>query len=67
MFPGSTTGTTTITACTTTTTTPMTTTTTIFLGCDSIEINLVLSVNHWVYQMGRKFRAVSFFDGHRLE
>ena len=43
MFLGSTTGITTTTTSTTTTTTPMTTktTTTIFLGCNSIEINLV--------------------------
>ena len=43
MFLGSTTGITTTTTWTTTTTTPMTTTTTttIFLGCDSIVINLV--------------------------
>ena len=43
MFLGSTTGITTTTTWTTTTTSPMTTTTTttIFLGCDSIEINLV--------------------------
>ena len=46
MFLGSTTGITTTTTWTTTTTTPITTTTTttIFLGCDSIEINLVYTI-----------------------
>ena len=46
MFLGSTTGITTTTTWTTTTTTPMTTTATtaIFLGCDSIEINLVFEL-----------------------
>ena len=47
MFLGSTTGITTTTTWITTTTPPMTTTTTIFLGCDSIEMNLVKSY-FWV-------------------
>ena len=52
MFLGSTTWITTRTTWITTTTTPMTTTTTttIFLGCDSIEINLVFYYNcfNWI-------------------
>ena len=49
MFLGSTTGITTTTTWTKTTTMPMTTTTTttIFLGCDSIEINLVWFFYDW--------------------
>ena len=60
MFLGSTTGITTTTTWTTTTTTPMTTTTTIFLGCDSIEINLV-SWHFWFYMGKTSAKFVKYF------